>query len=463
MASSRTLSLLEDPILKLFLRLSPAGILGMLIIGIYNTVDGIFVGRIVGPSGLTAVTVSFPLVLAGSSLSGLVGVGAASLYSRLLGRRESTRAGGVLAIMTILNLGCWAVFFFALLPFLRPILFFLGADASTIGMAYDYAVIVLSGTIFANLMSSANMLIRAEGHMNTAMAIMALGALLNCVLDPILMIPLRLGVAGAAWATVASQALSALLSFLYYFSGRGAVRPSLALGRGTFRESLRILAVGVSAMALPVLNLLQYAIILRAVKVYASSDDLAVVGAATRILQMIVIPIWGTAQALQPLAGTNYGAGKHDRVKRAYLAFTLCATLIAVLTWLLTSLFARQILGWFMSDPAILERGAGYLRLFLVTFPFYGYMMMTLTLFQATGKALIAAVMTVGKFLAFFAPALLALGPLLGARGVFLASPAADLCTLALGSAFLAYLIRRKGYLKPPAGAEAGAAEAGGG
>jgi len=399
---------------------------------------------------LTAVTVSFPLVLAGSSLSGLVGVGAASLYSRLLGQRNATRAGSVLLIMTILNVICWAIFFFAFLPFLRPLLSFLGADASTIGMAYDYAIIVLSGTIFANLMSSANMLIRAEGHMNTAMSIMAVGALLNCALDPLFMIPFRMGVSGAAWATVASQALSALLSFLYYLSGRGAVRPSLRLGKGMARESLRILSVGISAMALPVLNLLQYAIILRAVKVYAAPSDVAVIGAATRILQMIVIPIWGTAQALQPLAGTNFGAQKHERVKRAYLAFTLCATGIAVLTWLAVSLFARQILGWFLSDPGILERGAGYLRLFLITFPFYGYMMMTLTLFQSTGKALIAAAMTVGKFLAFFAPALLALGPLMGARGVFLASPVADACTLVFGSAFLAWLVKRKGYLKSP-------------
>jgi Na+-driven multidrug efflux pump len=262
MASSRTLSLLEDPILKLFLKLSPAGIVGMLIIGVYNTVDGIFVGRIVGPAGLTAVTLSFPLVLAGSSLSGLVGVGAASLYSRLLGKSDSLRASSVLLLMTILNLVCWAVFFFAFLPFLKPILYFLGADASTIVMAYDYALIVLAGTIFANLMSSANMLIRAEGHMNTAMVIMAVGALLNCVLDPLFMLPLGMGVAGAAWATIISQAVSALLSFLYFFRGKGAVRPILRLGPGTVRESFRILAVGVSAMALPVLNLLQYAIIL---------------------------------------------------------------------------------------------------------------------------------------------------------------------------------------------------------
>jgi putative MATE family efflux protein len=454
MASSRTLSLLEEPILKLFMKLSPAGIVGMLIIGVYNTVDGIFVGRIVGPAGLTAVTLSFPLVLAGSSLSGLVGVGAASLYSRLLGKSDSLRASSVLLLMTILNLVCWAVFFFAFLPFLKPILYFLGADASTIVMAYDYALIVLAGTIFANLMSSANMLIRAEGHMNTAMVIMAVGALLNCVLDPLFMLPLGMGVAGAAWATIISQAVSALLSFLYFFRGKGAVRPILRLGPGTVRESFRILAVGVSAMALPVLNLLQYAIILRAVKIYASSSELAVIGAASRILQMIVIPIWGTSQALQPLAGTNYGAQKYGRVKRAYLVFSLCATGIATILWLLVTLFARQILGWFMSDPVILDHGAVYLRLYLITFPFYGYMMMTLTLFQSTGKALIAALMTLGKFLVFFVPALLVLGPILGARGIFLASPVADVCAIALGSLVLVFQMRRSGYLKTPAAQE---------
>lgn len=450
MASSRTVSLLEDPILALFLKLSPAGILGMLIIGIYNTVDGVFVGRIVGPDGLTAVTLSLPLVLGGSSFSGLVGVGAASLYSRLIGSGDRERSGRVLLLVTLLNLLLWALFLASVLPFVEPLLRFLGATDSTIGMAKGYALIVLSGTIFANLMSSVNMLIRAEGRMNSAMSIMAVGAVINCALDPVLMLAFDMGVAGAAWATVLSQALSALVGYLYYASGRGAVKPVPGLGRGWMADAREILAVGFSAMALPVLNLLQYAVILRAAAVYAAPEDLAVIGAASRIMQMIIIPVWGACTALQPLAGTNYGAGNHARVRRAFAVFSVCATAISTLLWLLVSVFARSVLGWFLPGGAILDRGAGYLRLYLLTFPFLGFMMMTLTLFQSTGKALIAAVLTIGKFLAFFVPALLLLGPALGARGVFLSPPVADLCTIVVGSCALAYLVRRRGYLRGP-------------
>ncbi len=447
MASARTLSLLEDPILKLFAKLSPAGILGMAIIGIYNLVDGIFVGRIVGSSGLTAVTVSFPLAILGSSFSGLVGVGAASLYSRLLGQGDKERAGGVFFLMLILNIICWALFYALVLPFLSQILIFLGAEPEILSMARGYALIVLGGTLFANLMSSANMLIRAEGHMNTAMGIMALGALLNVILDPLFMIGLGWGVEGAAWATIISQALSALLSILYLLRRTSSCRPHFKLSSGMVGESLGILAVGLSAMALPVLTLLQFAIIFRAVKVYASSSEFAVIGAATRVFQMMFIPIWGTSQALQPLVGTNYGAGRMDRVRRGFSLFSLCSTLIAFALWVPVSIFSRQILGWFISDPQILDHGTGYLRLYLITFPLYGYMMMTLTLFQATGKALIAALMAVGKFVGFFLPALLILGPKLGANGIFLASPVADICTILVGTGLLIYQVRKKGYL----------------
>jgi putative MATE family efflux protein len=456
MASSRTLSLLEDPIPRLFLKLSPAGILGMVIIGLYNLVDGIFVGRIVGPSGLSAVTVSFPLALLGSSLSGLVGVGAASLYSRLLGSGDKERSGRIFVLQIVLNLAFWGIFCLLVLPFLSPLLSFLGAQDSTMDMACDYALIILLGTIFSNLMSSANMLIRAEGHMNTAMSIMAVGALLNCVLDPVFMLPLGMGIRGAAWATVISQAVSAALSLLYFFLGKGASKPSFRLRSGFLRDSLGILSVGVSAMALPVLTLLQTAILLRAVKSYASADELAVIGAATRVFQMMVIPIWGTSQALQPLAGTNYGAGRLNRVRKAYAVFVLCATVIALILWIPVIAFSRQILGWFLSDGPILDRGAVYLRLYLLAFPFYGFMMMTLTLFQSTGKAFLAALLTVGKFIGFFLPALMVLGPALKADGVFLATPAADACTLALGTAALAYLRRRKGFLKDKAAGRAG-------
>jgi putative MATE family efflux protein len=442
---SRTASLLEDPIPRLFLRLSPAGILGMLIIGLYSLVDGIFVGRIVGPEGLSAITLCFPLSLLAQGLSALVGIGSASVYSRLLGSGDRDRARTVFILLCAVNLVLCAAFAAIVLPLLPHLLGFLGAGGRTLELATLYGAIVLGGTIFANLMSSANMLIRAEGHMNTAMAIMAIGAILNTILDPLLMIVLKWGIGGAAIATVASQALSALLSILYFLRGKGAVKVSLRLDRHSPRLGLEIVSVGLSGLALPLLTLIQSAIVLKAVEAWGRPEDFPVVGAAMRVLQFIIIPIWGTAQALQPIIGTNYGAGKYSRVRRAWLLFSLFGTAIALVLWLPMVAFPRFILGFFLADEAILERGAAFMRLYMVSFPIYAFMLMTLTLFQATGKAVHAALLILGKFLVLFAPVLLVAVRLWGVNGIFLATPIADALIAIYGLIVLAIAFPGKG------------------
>lgn len=433
MPSARTMSLLKDPIPRLFWRLSPPAILGMLVSGLYNFVDGVFVGQITGPQGLAAITASFPLTILSQGISALVGVGSAALYSRLLGAGDKKAASSVLPLVILLNLAINGLFVAAALPFLRPLLIFLGAQEEAITLGIDYARIVVYGAFFGNLASSVNMLIRAEGHMGKAMVIVASGAVANIILDPIFMLSLGMGIKGAAWATVASQALSAILSLGYFIVDAGVARARLGLSRSDLRLCLPILSVGCSALALPTLSLLQSGLTLKAIAVFGRPGDLALVGSCLRIYQLMIVPLWGTAQSLQPLLGTNYGAGYRQRMRASFWVFTLYSSLIALILWLPVLFIPRQLLGLFISDAAMIGRGSLYLRVFLVSYPLSAFMLNGLTLFQAINRPIEAACLAIGKFLVLFAPFLFLLSRALGPIGVFLASPAADLLTILLG------------------------------
>jgi Na+-driven multidrug efflux pump len=174
------------------------------------------------------------------------------------------------------------------------------------------------------------------------------------------------------------------------------------------------------------------------VNLMGHAAEIPALGAAMRILQLLLIPVWGAGQALQPVAGTNFGAGRHTRVLRAWQVFTLFSSLIAIALWIPAMAFPSRLLNIFMANPASIGSAAGYLRLYLISYPGYGLMLMTLTLLQATGKALAAALLAAGKFIIAFVPALLVLTPLMGIRGVFLAAPAADFVVILAGSILLA-------------------------
>jgi len=437
MRTARTASLLEDGILSLFFRLAPSGILGMAISGIYSLVDGIYIGRIVGREGLTAVTLTFPLMVLASGISSLIGVGSASIYSRYLGAKDENRASRVFPLLIALNVVLSGAFAAAIIPFLPRLLVFLGAEGESLRLGARYGAIVLGGAVFGSLQGSTNVLIRAEGRMRTAMIVLASGALLNIALDAVFMIPVRWGVVGAAAATVASQGAGAAIGVWYFLSGKAAARPRLKADGESLRIARGILSVGASALALPLLTLAQSAIILRSVTVYGYAADIPVVGAATRVFQLLAIPLWGISQAYLPGSGTNYGAGRIDRVRRSWRVFTAASTILAFALWIPAMAFPRAFLSLFLNDPALLSWGENNLRAYLISFPALGFLLTTLTLLQSTGRALAASLLTAGKFLLFFVPALLVLVPRIGVTGVFLAAPIADAIVLALCAALL--------------------------
>ncbi len=427
--------LLNGRIDSLFFKLSIPAILGMLVIGLYQFVDGIFIGQWVGTAGMGAVALVFPITLVNNGISSLVGVGASSILSRAIGNENQERIDKLLSNLFVISIVITTVLFVLGQLYARQFLGFLGGKGEILNLGEDYFRIAIIGCYAVNFGYSSNMLIRAEGRMKHAMIIMAAGTILNIILDPLLMLPLGMGIKGAAWATVIAQTSTAVLCLLYFrFSRRTFIHLKMHPRYLSLGISQRILSIGFSAMAMPVIMLIQMVFIFKAIDIYATSDELVIVGATLRILNFVFIPIWGISQGMQPLLGINFGARQTERVKTTFTTFTLASSILAMISWVVITLNTRFFLGLFITDPAIAEKGVKAFRMFVILFPLYGFMVMSMTFFQAIGKAFHAAALVLGRMLIFFVPAVLILPALFGVEGIWISTPASDILVSLIGA-----------------------------
>lgn len=418
---------------KLFIKLALPGVLGMVAIGLYQLVDAIFVGNMVGKEALAAISIVYPLTLINNGISVLFGVGSASVLSRAMGSKDYKTISKIFGNLTIwvilLSIVTMAMFFF----FAEPMVRFMGAENELIvEFGTKYLKIIALGSIFVNFAQASNMLIRGEGKMKEAMLIMGLGTILNIILDPIFIMVLGWGIEGAAIATIFSQFVMAVSCIIYFRKG-GSVIPTKSFGIS--RElTPKVLSVGVSAMIMQLMGLLQQMVLYKSIAVYGNGDDIAVIGSAIRLMSFAFIPVWGISQGLQPIIGMNYGAGQFSRVKKAYKYFTGIATLFTGIAWLFFMLFPKSLLGWFIKDPVLIESGFSYVREMLAAFIGFGFLIMTITLFQSIGKGGKAAFAIICRQVLFFIPLVLVLPHFLGMFGIIIATPISDIlvCIISL-------------------------------
>lgn len=430
--------LTENP-WKLMIRLSLPAILGQFVVGLYAFVDSIYVGQMVGTAAMSAVSAASPFVLINNAIAVLIGIGSGSVLSRAVGKKDQDTIDKIMG-----NLG-FLVLLLSMLVMLVGMLFapaFLrlsGAEGEVLSMGVDYLRTVYLGSIFVNFMQSANMIMRAEGRMARAMAIMAGGAVLNIILDPIFikLLPER-GPQAVAIATVLSQLVQAAVTLLYFLKKSPVVRfHGLRPAPGLIPE---ILAVGVSAMLMQVMMLVQMTVVYNTAVRFGGDTQIPLMGAAQRVMQLAFVPIWGMSQGMQPAVGTNFGAKKYGRVKTLTNVFILASTALATLFFGIIEMFPKQILSAFITDSDIVASGLSLFRLIFSIFPTYGLLIMIITYFQALGKAKQAGFMVVLRQLVLVVP-LVQILPLLlhgNVLGVWLALPLNDLIILVVAILLLA-------------------------
>lgn len=405
---------------KLMLKLGVPGIIGMLVISLYSFVDAIFVGRYVGDKALGAISIAYAFTLINNGIAVLVGIGSASVLSRAVGRKDQKTIDSVMGnvfILTLLMSSAVTVLGYIFAP---QLLHLVRAEGGMHELGVKYLRIVYLGSIFVNFGQAANMVMRGEGKMALAMAIMGSGAVLNIVLDALFIIVFKQGIEGAAIATVISQAVFALATFFYFLCFSKNVKfKSFKLEKSLVSETF---AVGMSAMFMQVLSLVQQTVMYSTLKKYGGEDQVILMGAFFRYMMLAFIPLWGLSQGFQPFAGTNFGAGLFERVKKGTFLFYGFGVVLAAVFWLVFLTSPESVLSLFIKDnPALVAAGKTNATLAFLIFPLMPIMILNITLFQALGKAKPAGFLAISRQLVLFVPAVLILPHFLGVRGVWTA------------------------------------------
>jgi putative MATE family efflux protein len=424
--------LADDNVKRLLLKLSMPAVTGMFVLALYNLVDTIFVGRGVGTMAIAGLSVVFPLQMIVMSVGMLFGIGGASVISRFLGAGNTSgaaRAYGNIAVAAVVS---GVLLSITGLSFSRQILGLFGASAEIMPYASDYyGIIIFASPLFVIAMTGNNVL-RSVGMAKSAMTTMITGAVANIILDPIFIFGFGMGVKGAALATVISQ----FLAVSYQFSELRTSKSGLSLNRHTMKPDMavmrQVVAVGLSSFVRNVAASFVFALVNNRLLLYGSELSIAVYGITVRLARFLILPLIGIAQGLQPIVGYNWGAGRVAKAVEASATGLLWASAISFAGFALVQLFPSHLVGLFTKDPELLAAGRESLRLIMLGLWGLGFHMVGTSIFQATGKAGLAMLLSMSREVLFFIPCLFILPSFLGLDGVWISVPVAD---------FLAFLI----------------------
>jgi len=428
----------EEKISKLLISFSLPAITGMVVNALYNVVDRIFIGNGVGALALAGVTVAFPLMLVMLAFAMLIGLGATSLISLKLGEQKKGEAELILGNGVVLLTAISLVITVIGLLFLDLLLKLFGTSEAVIPYAREYTRIILWGTIFQSLSFGMNGFIRAEGNPKTAMLTMLIGAVLNVILNPLFIFVFHWGIAGSAYATVLSQLVSMLWMFYYFQGGKSLLKLQIQNFKLDFALTGNILAMGFAPFAMQMAASLVSLTINQSLSLYGGDLALSAMGIIISIATLILMPIFGINQGVQPIIGFNYGAQKFDRVKEALKLAILTATAIVCLGFVVIQLFSLQLMILFnQDDRQLIQFGSYALRIFLIFLPVIGFQIVGSSYFQAVGKPKQAIFLGLVRQLLILIPAILILPKFFGLDGVLMASPTADLVSCLLTIACL--------------------------
>lgn len=415
-----------------------------LVSSLYNIVDQIFIGQGVGYLGNAATNVSYPLSTICLAISLLVGIGSASRFSIYLGKKKPEQAAKLVGNGIILMTGAGILYFLAGELFLLPLLRLFGATGEVMPFARQYAGIVLLGMPFLILTNGISNLIRADGSPRYSMLCMVAGAIVNTILDPVFIFGLDWGVFGAALATILGQFLSFFLALRYLWHFK-TVRLTRACFRLKPRDNLRTLYMGISscvnqlAITLVQIVLNNSLTYYGALSVYGEDIPLAACGIVMKTNAILLSIIVGISQGVQPIIGFNYGAGRYDRVRQAYLLAIKWNFAVSAVGFCLFQFFPRSIIVLFGDgEPLYFEFAVMFMRTFLFMVLVNGVQLLSSNFFTAIGKALKGLLLSLTRQVFFLIPLILLLPLKFGIFGVLLAGPVADFIAFAVSVSFVA-------------------------
>ena len=423
---SATLELGTKPVGSLLMQYAIPAIVAMVASSLYNMVDSIFIGQGVGPMAISGLAITFPFMNLSGAIGACIGVGASTYLSVKLGQKDYSMAQRILGNSVVLKIITGIIFGAICLLFLDPILRFFGASDNTLPYAHEYMVVILLGNVFTHLYFGMNALLRAASKPKQAMYATIFTVVLNTALDPIFIYTLDMGIRGAALATILSQT-TALCWQIKQFSNPHEL---LHFKRGIYKLDWsiikNILAIGVSPLAMNTCSCIIVIFINTALVKYGGDLAVGAYGIANRIGFLFFMIVMGINQGMQPIAGYNYGAMHFDRMLKVLKLSMISATAIMAFGWLVGELMPYPCARLFTTDAELIEQAVKGIRLNMIAFPLIGSQAVITNFFQSIGKAKISIFLSLSRQMIFLLPLLVALPPMLGVDGVWLALPASD-------------------------------------
>lgn len=431
--------LAKEKIGKLLIKFSIPAVIGMLVNALYSVVDRIFVGRGVGSIALSGVAVTLPITNVIMAVGLLVGTGSAAVVSIKLGQNKVKQAENILGNAAVLSIIFSVILSIFGLIFLEPILNILGASSETMPDAKIFGSILLAGAVLQNIGFGLNPIIRSEGDPKTAMKTMLIGAVLNLIINPILIFGFKLGVAGSAISTLVSQAVCTVWIIVYFTKGKSLLKlkkENMKLKKDIIKQ---IIAIGISPFAMQIGASLVTIIINTSLVKYGGDVAVGAFSIIMSITILILMPMLGVNQGVQPIIGYNFGAKNISRVKKAFKYGVIVNTAIATIGFLIVQLFSVQIIRMFnTTDTNLISLGANGLSIFLMMFAVVGAQTACVNYFQAVGKAKYSMILSLLRQIVILIPLLLILPHFLGLNGIWISAPIADFTSAIIALIFVA-------------------------
>ena len=438
----------KEPVGKLLLKLALPTVTAQIINMLYNIVDRIYIGHIpeIGEAALTGVGVCMPLIMIVTAFSAFAAYGGAPRTSIYMGQGDHDSAektlGNCFAVQFIISVLLTA----ALLLWNRDFLMAFGASDKTIGYGVEYMNIYAIGTIFVQMTLGMNAFITAQGFARTGMFSVLIGAVANIVLDPIFIFGFNMGVAGAAWATIISQAMSCAWVLLFLCGKKTHLRLRVKYMRLSRKIVLPSLALGLSSFIMQASESIISICFNSSLQSYGGDIAVGAMTILTSVMQFAMLPLQGLGQGAQPIISYNYGARNPERVKAAFKLLLKSSLVYSTLLWALVMLFPQAFAAMFTSSETLMAFTQKALRIYMACLLLFGIQIacqMTFTSLRNAKASILVAVMR--KFILLIP--LIYIMPLLFSAdkttAVYMAEPVADFIAVTFTAIFFTFQFKK--------------------
>lgn len=432
-------------------------VVSQVIASVYNIVDRVFLGQIVGSMAIAGLAITMPIMNIVHAFGSLVGAGSSARMSIVLGRKDERWAEKILGNSVWLTLIFGALFMFGTYFWMDEILTMFGASASTIAYAREYMVIVMPGMFLTTVAYNLTGLIRASGYPTKAMFILAGGAVLNIVLDALFIYSLGWGITGAAWATTISMGVSALVAIAHFVQPSSFIRFKRHCWEPKLYIFKNILRIGISPFSMNLAGSAVVALLNKQLITYGGDLAVGAYGVVNSVASIVLMLFLGLCQGMQPIAGYNYGAGHHDRLKEVYLLTLKICVAGGLAGTLAAMIVPGTLIRMFTNDADLLRIGIPAMRFLLVMAPLIGYTVTNSQFFQSIDRPWIAIVTSLSRQVIFLIPMMFLVPSLFvrwgwdGLTGVWCSCTICDMLGALLSTVLLVsqLAIFRPGYVAP--------------